>query len=164
MQLPDENSGKLNGASELFNLIDYSDSFCKLCYQMTDDNNIKNKKEICINLIRLHKLLTHYFCGFLVQNVSIGTIKREFEKPIETEEESKQKCKIYIDKNGKQICEGDIIRINNSKETFYIKFNGFECEALSKKWKQYRHRIEDDPQNYEVVGNVYNNPELLTED
>lgn len=98
-----------------------------------------------------------------VKKVKVEDVE-EYIKSLKSDNSIKKQDAGLTDKNGKQICEGDIIRINNSEETFYIKFNGFECEALSKKWEQYRHRIEDDPQNYEVVGNVYNNPELLTED
>lgn len=72
-------------------------------------------------------------------------------------------CTGLRDKNGKLIFEGDIISIDGAKgdELVYVKYqiNGFEC--VSPIWKYYRHRLEDNPEKYEIIGNIHDNPELL---
>lgn len=65
------------------------------------------------------------------------------------------------DRNGKKIFEGDIIRLNNSTEVFYIDFDESCWECKSVKYKYFTHRLENFPKKYEVVGNIHDNPELL---
>ena len=71
------------------------------------------------------------------------------------------------DKNGKRIFEGDIIRINNSKEfCFEVVFeNYWGAVAVNrniKKFKYFRHPLEYNNSNkYEIIGNTHDNPELF---
>lgn len=72
----------------------------------------------------------------------------------------------FVDKNGKKIFEGDIVSICNSKTFFFIVYwnhavksfilkstvngvNGIDCNVLNS------------TQDIEVVGNIYDNPELI---
>lgn len=72
----------------------------------------------------------------------------------------------FVDKKGKKIFEGDIVSICNSKTFFFIVYwnhavksfilkstvngvNGIDCNVL------------DSTQDIEVIGNIYDNPELL---
>lgn len=63
-------------------------------------------------------------------------------------------------KNGKLIWENDIVKINNSKGNVLITFGDFEIICTIPNEKYYKHRLEYDTE-YEVVGNIFDNPELL---
>lgn len=70
------------------------------------------------------------------------------------------RCTGLKDKNGKLIWENDIVKINNSKVNTLITFRDFEIICKIPNEKYYKHRLEYDTE-YEVVGNVFDNPELL---
>ena len=69
-------------------------------------------------------------------------------------------CTGLKDKNGKLIWENDIVKINNSKGNVLITFRDFEIICTIPNEKYYKHRLEYDTE-YEVVGNIFDNPELL---
>lgn len=69
-------------------------------------------------------------------------------------------CTGLRDKNGKLIWENDIVKINNDKVNTLITFGDFEIICTIPNEKYYKHRLEYDTE-YEVVGNVFDNPELL---
>ena len=64
------------------------------------------------------------------------------------------------DKNDKLIWENDIVKINNSKINTLITFRDFEIICTIPREKYYKHRLEYDME-YEVIGNIIDNPELL---
>lgn len=66
-----------------------------------------------------------------------------------------------LDKNGKEIYEGDIVRHINGKN-YKIVFCGDRFEPED--WDNYGPNGEFgyDWEEFEVIGDIYNNPELLT--
>lgn len=84
----------------------------------------------------------------------------------EVDPETVGQCTGFGDKNGNKIFEGDIVSICNSKTFFFIVYwnhavksfilkstvngvNGIDCNIL------------DSTQDIEVIGNIYDNPELI---
>lgn len=69
-------------------------------------------------------------------------------------------CTGLKDKNGKLIWENDIVKINNDKVNTLITFRDFEIICTIPNEKYYKHRLEYDTE-YEVISNIFDNPELL---
>lgn len=63
------------------------------------------------------------------------------------------------DKNGKEIYEGDIVITDNLLKYYVFFMNGFYC-LKSVKTNLVIHKIWE-MDNLEVIGNIYENPELL---
>lgn len=63
------------------------------------------------------------------------------------------------DKNGNKIFEGDIIK-DRKEKVFEVKFK-FKFGSFIANGKDFWTHIELSEDNYEVIGNIHENPELL---
>lgn len=100
--------------------------------------------------------------GFLASKNGKWYIGNKAGRPLafEIRPETICQCTGLKDKNGKLIWENDIVKINNDKVNTLITFRDFEIICTIPNEKYYKHRLEYDTE-YEVVGNVFDNPELL---
>lgn len=72
------------------------------------------------------------------------------------------------DKNGKEIYEGDILAINNISNIKYeVRFGNYEPYGSNERQQGFYLYDDSDnstiplTENYKIVGNIYENPELL---
>lgn len=65
------------------------------------------------------------------------------------------------DKNGKKIFEGDIVK--NSRDVGLLYYKEKNSAFTVKGW-EYGYWLWHDKEDIEVIGNIYDNPELLQED
>jgi uncharacterized phage protein (TIGR01671 family) len=96
-----------------------------------------------------------YWCMLQAQNDEVNNILMQ--------------CTGLKDKNGKLIYEGDIVKIPDDwdiyglfageKREIYFNEGGFR---LKPKWDKYSHgNWLEDTKDFEVIGNIYETPELL---
>lgn len=70
------------------------------------------------------------------------------------------------DKNGVKIFEGDIVKFDNNvygtTETFKVVWSNDYCEFLLSSFRYGKRYLEKSREKFiEVIGNIYENPELL---
>ncbi|MCD7779846.1 MAG: YopX family protein [Candidatus Gastranaerophilales bacterium] len=68
-------------------------------------------------------------------------------------------CTGLKDKNGKLIFEGDILQdgVGNTFEIAFIKY----CNYIRETKRHYWLKFDERHTSYEIIGNIYENPELL---
>lgn len=73
-----------------------------------------------------------------------------------------------LDKSGKEIYEGDILAINNISNIKYeVRFGNYEPYGSNERQQGFYLYDDSDnstiplTENYKIVGNIYENPELL---
>lgn len=71
-----------------------------------------------------------------------------------------------LDKNGKEIYEGDILKETNDPMVVKVEWNDgayWFCYNERNRWTRDWIRTQiDDKWEWEIIGNIYENPELLT--
>lgn len=68
-----------------------------------------------------------------------------------------------FDKNGRRIFEGDICRINDMIYKVEFKYSQWAISALLKQYYRYPTFHFNCGESCEIIGNIYDNPELLEE-
>jgi len=63
------------------------------------------------------------------------------------------------DKNGKECYEEDIILIDGDKHRIWFDDLEFLYGGVNKEWDDYAGNM---PYSFEIIGNIYENPDLLT--
>jgi uncharacterized phage protein (TIGR01671 family) len=109
-------------------------------------------------LIVDEKDYSKYFIGFVLGTNEDGT-PHDLDV-VQVDPSTICQCTGLKDKNGNLIWENDIVKINNSKVNTLITFRDFEIICTIPNEKYYKHRLEYDTE-YEVIGNIFDNPELL---
>ena len=69
------------------------------------------------------------------------------------------------DKNGKEICEGDIVGFKWTKRLYVVTYRKYDASFIleNDEWEETIH-LSLDKDDFEVVGNIHMNPELLEEE
>lgn len=69
------------------------------------------------------------------------------------------------DKNGKEIYEGDIVKIEAYSRVFQVVYRKWDCSFVyeNDEDEEIAHMFDGFPDEYEIIGNIHENPELLKE-
>ena len=99
--------------------------------------------------------------------VIVDVIEKGVARPFTIPEESVElmQCTGLLDKNGKEIYEMDILKVDwGGLNDEYIKVNKYD-KPFVMEWRGYEYppfsRYLPMPKDIEVIGNIYENPELL---
>lgn len=101
-----------------------------------------------------------YLYGIWERRYILWGMTNDIPNMVEVDPSTVCQCTGGKDKNSKLIWENDVVKINNSKVNTLITFRDFEIICTIPNEKYYKHRLEYDTE-YEVIGNVFDNPELL---
>ena len=123
----------------------------------------KNSKNSLTGMFKVHSLHTGTDKAIITSLYGNCSIKLENNVLMQ--------CTGLKDKNGKLIYEGDIVK-NNQNSLYSVEFEEFEhqtkfCLKRIKNSNYYPHISTwqgigyKDQKNFEVIGNIYENPELL---
>lgn len=128
-------------------------------------------------MVRLHTLTFNW--GGVLQGCSFAKFgsEKSYEERPEGEDMVLMQFIGLKDKNGKEIYEGDVVRIHNYKETWKHQEPLIDWRVFEIKWNRYLWQFNNayisrpiadydtkdlEPWDIEVIGNVWENPELLS--
>lgn len=99
----------------------------------------------------------------IIPNTATLYPRNEIDYIIEVRTETVSQFTGLLDKNGIRVFEGDILRIDD-KSLAYVDFSDdcmFTWECVDCIYGTYRNALRNDSQKYEIVGNIWDNPDLV---